>query len=195
MSGRGLRPGVNGVRFAPGEEFPLPAKNPLSDLALIAARDIGLAENPIGSNRGRDIQKYFEADNLVIDGKTDGYPWCAAAVSYWFQLFLKGHPEFSMTNAPRIARAFDFDEKWGPANGCLIFRPNQQLHLIQAGDIIIWDFSHASIAQSANRSSVTTTDANSNDEGKREGFEVCCLTRSLERVRNVVRPLPNAARA
>jgi hypothetical protein len=196
MNGRGLttrRP--NGVRFADGEEFPIEERNPLSDLVLIAAMDIGLEESPRGTNRGAEIKKFFEADDLFIGKHTDGYPWCAAALSYWIQIFLKSHREYSMTKAPRLARAFDFEEIWAPANGCLIFTPMQRIHTIRAGDIIIWNFSHASLAERSNRSSVSTIDANSNDEGKREGYEVCRLTRSLQKVRSVIRMIPDSAQS
>jgi hypothetical protein len=169
--------------------------NPLADLVLIARRDLGLHESPRGSNMGAELQKFFTADDLVIDGQTDGYPWCACGLSYWVQEFLKGHPEFSRTKPPRIARAYDFCEVWGPANGCIIFTPDQNLFTIRAGDIIVWKFSHASLAVSSNRSSATTYDCNSNDEGKRDGFEVCELTRSLSQVLAAVRMLPDAARA
>lgn len=55
-------------------------------LSDIAARYIGIKEtgdNRIGSSE--EMREIFEADDLVVNGETDGYPWCAAFVSLCVQ--------------------------------------------------------------------------------------------------------------
>ena len=44
-------------------------------ISSIAFEDLGLEESPRGSNQGPDLEKFFEADDLEIDGETDGYAW------------------------------------------------------------------------------------------------------------------------
>lgn len=48
--------------------------------AEVAARDVGVREEPPGSNDGPRIRSY-----LLTVGLDPGQPYCAAAVSYWVQ--------------------------------------------------------------------------------------------------------------
>lgn len=47
-----------------------------------AVGDLGLKENPDGSNDGPELKKF----------QTYGRPWCALAVSHWFSLAIVGSP-------------------------------------------------------------------------------------------------------
>ncbi len=116
-------------------------------LALIAEKELGLREEPRGSNRGDFLKKFFEADDLKVAGQTDGYPWCAAFVSWciqqWLDKLCEGGLRIQGFAAPRTARAFEL-EKWGAENGCLVFRPERNFPP-ERGDLAIYAFSHCGI--------------------------------------------------
>lgn len=60
--------------------------NPHAKLAEIAGLYLGVKEtgnNLAGSSK--TLLDIFKADNLAPNGRTDGYPWCAAFVSFCVQ--------------------------------------------------------------------------------------------------------------
>jgi hypothetical protein len=135
-------------------------------IASIAAVDIGLKELPIGSNHGPDLQKFFKADDLEIDGKTDGYPWCAAAVSFWTQEYLKQFPD-SKVKPPRIAAVRLFRD-WAEKNGLVVSEKPRK------NSIVVFQISHIGVVEFVNDDgSVDCIEGNTNDDGSREGYEVC----------------------
>jgi len=158
--------------------------NPQAGLAAIAEKDLGLEESPPGSNRGPQIAKFFAADNYVPGSKDEGYAWCACAVSYWVQVFLRtAGREFYDVAAPRLCAAFDFNV-WAQRNGCLVFTPAQirkGIYRHQRGDIVVYGFSHVGIVSSVNTkdTNFTAIEGNSNDDGSREGYEVVAHARTL----------------
>ena len=130
-------------------------------LAEIAAKDIGLQESPRGSNKGKDLEKFFRATDL--DG--DGWPWCAGAVSCWVQAWIKANG--SKLKAPRIAGVVFF-RGWAEKNGLFISTKPR------AEAIVVFRFSHVGIVERVRPDgSVETIEGNTNDEGSREGFKVC----------------------
>jgi hypothetical protein len=135
-------------------------------IASIAAVDIGLEELPIGSNHGPDLQKFFKADDLDIDGKTDGYPWCAAAVSFWTQEFLKKN-NIASVKPPRIAAVRLFEE-WAKKNSLPISNTPKK------NSIVVFNFSHIGVVEGVDDyGNVVCIEGNTNDDGSREGYEVC----------------------
>ncbi len=136
----------------------------MRSLSQIAAQDLGLEESPRGSNRGPDLQKFFKADDLDVDGRTDGYAWCAAAVSYWVQQWIKEHS--SSLRGPRIAGVALFP-KWAASQG-LSSRIGSPL----PNDIVIFTYSHIAIVESVSGNGFTSIEGNSNNDGSREGYEV-----------------------
>lgn len=140
---------------------------PMSKLSAIAARDIGLCEDPKGSNKGKQIQKFFDSDDL---DEKDGYPWCASAVSYWVQQWIKENG--SDLKKPQIAGVARFPV-WAKAQKLRVSfdpRPN---------DIVIFTFSHIGVVESVDDQKIVTIEGNTNDDGSREGWQVCRKNRKL----------------
>ena len=141
----------------------------MRSLAQIAAADLGLSESPKGSNKGPQLQKFFDADNYA---EKDGYPWCASAVSFWVQTWIKEHS--SGLIAPRLAAVAQFRD-WAEKNRlhvCSVASPNA---------IVVFNFSHIGIVEKAalNDPTITTIEGNTNGEGGREGFSVFRKSRPL----------------
>jgi len=64
-----------------GDRKPSPHPSPLQQHALrFAIQQLGVQENPIGSNRGDQIDKYLKSVKAPA-----GVPWCAAFVYWCFQ--------------------------------------------------------------------------------------------------------------
>jgi hypothetical protein len=145
-------------------------------LSQIAAADLDLGESPRGSNRGPELRKFFTADDLEIDGKTDGYPWCAAAVSFWTQTWIK--ESGSNIKPPRIAAVRLFPS-WADKNGLV-----SKVKGPKPNDIVVFTFSHIGIVESVKPDgSFVSIEGNTNDDGSREGYEVARRSREASEAR------------
>jgi hypothetical protein len=152
-------------------------------LSQIAATDIGLEELPKGSNLGPALQKFFEADDLIVEGKTNGYPWCAAAVSFWVQTYLK-ECGVSGVKPPRIAAVALFPD-WAELNKLSISKTPKP------NDIVIFQISHIGVVESVAGDIVTCIEGNTNGDGSREGYGVFRKQRQLSFCKQFIR-LPSA---
>lgn len=176
----------------------LPASSsPQALLADIAAKYIGVKET--GNNKAGDSKELlaiFESDSLTVNGVTDGYPWCAAFVSFCVQKLLNNSPAFSITIPPKEASVSRFLNLWAKNNNCLIFPRNSEFFTPQKGDIVVFTFSHIGIVESVNSRMVTTIEGNTNDAGSREGSVVARKVRVNSIVKSYIRlPLTIAANA
>lgn len=164
------------------------SKEPQGRLAEIAATYIGARET--GNNRAgndKQMKEIFRADDLVIDGKTDGYPWCAAFVSLCVQKLCRQSAHYVGLTPPREPAVERFLTIWAEENGCLIFRPdNSSLKPIK-GDIVVFTFSHIGIVESNEEGAVKTIEGNTNAAGSREGVIVARKRRNLSLVRAFIR--------
>jgi hypothetical protein len=161
--------------------------------------ELQIAEEPRGSNRGALLAKYFEADNYKPPGKDEGYAWCAAAVSYWVQVWLGGCDEakhlFAKVQAPCTAGAFAL-QAWAEAQrGAMEVIPGGLLRSrtaqVQPGDIVIHSFSHCGIAKTrANGGLFTCIEGNTDARGSREGWQVARKVRGYSSVRALLRFIP-----
>lgn len=157
-------------------------------LAGIAARYIGVKE--VGGNRAGSSKKMleiFEADNLTINGKTDGYPWCAAFVSLCVQKLLKSSNLYGTITPPREPSVSRFLNTWAKQNNCLVFSPDSKNFTAMEGDIVVFVFSHIGIVESNNGVIVRTIEGNTNDAGSREGVTVARKQRSPRLIKSVIR--------
>jgi hypothetical protein len=171
---------------------PVPAhpatSSPQSLLADIAAKYIGVKET--GNNKAGDskeLRAIFESDSLSINGVTDGYPWCAAFVSFCVQKLLKNSPSFSITIPPKEASVSRFLNTWAKNNNCLIFPRNSEFFNPQKGDIVVFTFSHIGIVEGVNGRMVTTIEGNTNDAGGREGSVVARKVRVNSIIKSYIR--------
>lgn len=134
----------------------------LSDRVLnVAVSQIGFAEIPRGSNWGKHVEKYLKSVNITAPSA-----WCMAFV-YWCvdtaaketkqinPLFKTGHVLTQWAKVPA----------------------KMKVSVPKRGDIFIMDFGggkgHTGFVASVQGDRITTIEGNSNDEGSREGYEVC----------------------
>jgi len=170
---------------------------PQALLADIAARYIGVKET--GNNKAGDSKELlaiFEADSLTVNGHTDGYPWCAAFVSFCVQKLLKKSPAFTTVVPPREASVSRFLTIWAKNNRCLVFPKDSTYFAPRRGDIVVFTFSHIGIVESVNGKMITTIEGNTNDAGSREGSAVARKVRRSSIIKSYIRlPMAPAASA
>jgi hypothetical protein len=135
----------------------------LSDRALsVAVSQLGNAEEPKGSNWGKHIQKY-----LASVGINFAAPWCMAFVYYCVNEAAK---EMGVQNP--LIKTGGVMAQWNkiPPQFKVGGTPRK-------GDIFIMDFGkglgHTGFVTSVIADRILTIEGNSNDEGSREGYEVC----------------------
>jgi len=160
----------------------------LKGLSDIAAKYIGVKET--GNNKAGSSKKMleiFEADNLVINGKTDGYPWCAAFVSLCVQKLCRTSSLYGALIPPREPSVNRFLNIWAKQNNCLVFKPDSKVFTAMKGDIVVFTFSHIGIVESNNGTTITTIEGNTNDAGSREGITVARKQRTPSIIKSVIR--------
>jgi len=144
------------------------------EIVRIARSQVGVKEVG-GNNKGSKIREYQAASWL----DPAPWPWCAAFVC-WVML-KAGHLPYSR---PRTAGAFDL-ARWAKKNG---LRVHGRGEFIEAGDIIIFDFSHVGIAvEDSDSTIVVTVEGNTGASGSRDGDGVWEKQRSRALIRHVIK--------
>jgi hypothetical protein len=148
----------------------------LQEKALeIAITQLGVEEAPGHKNTGKQVEAYLASIGL---GK--GYAWCMAFV-YW--------------NYQQAA------EKMGRQNplmktGGVLLQWKQRKDKFRAlspqvGDVFIMDYGkgtgHTGIVEKVEEDVIHTIEGNTNDEGSREGYEVCRRTRPRNKILGYLR--------
>lgn len=140
----------------------VPVVMTLADRAVqIAISQLGNSEIPLGSNWGKHVEKYLKSVNIPSPG-----PWCAAFV-YW--CVNEAAKEMNVENP--IAKTGGVLDQWGKSKKLRITGKPRK------GDIFIMDFGkgkgHTGFVSGVVGDKINTIEGNSNDEGSREGYEVC----------------------
>lgn len=148
----------------------------LSEKTLqIAITQIGVQEVPKNSNAGADVEKYLKSVGL---GK--GYSWCMAFV-YWCAV-----------EASKQLNTINTLQKTGGVLAMWNARPLLRVKVPQPGDIMILDYGgglgHTGIVEKVAGTKIHTIEGNTNDEGSREGYEVCRRVRELSKIKGFIRP-------
>lgn len=138
-------------------------------LIEIAETQLGVHERAERDNRGVEVEKY-----LASVGLKGGYSWCMAFV-YW----CANESAKSQTGKINpLVKTAGVMAQWNTVNKKYKFKTFPQV-----GDIFIMDFGrglgHTGIVISVQSDTITTIEGNSNDEGSREGYEVCKRTRKI----------------
>lgn len=164
-------------------------------IARIAESKVGLKEYPSGSNKGPDIQEFFDADDYDPNGSKpgdSGYAWCAAFVCGIVQLAMLeditvNRTKFTFTR-PTTPGAWDF-ERWSKDQDDSTNTKKPHGGDIKRGDIIVFTFSHIGIALGPpdKNGSVPTIEGNTNKAGQREGIAVMRKERHLSEIRSRIR--------
>lgn len=161
---------------------------PQGPLADIAAMYIGVKET--GDNlagKSKELLAIFNADDLAPNGKTDGYPWCAAFVSFCVQKLQASSAFYNGLIPPREPSVSNFLNTWAKSNDCIIFNNKAEDYTPQKGDIVVFVFSHIGIIESVNGSLLKTIEGNTNDAGSREGTVVARKNRSTSLIKAYIR--------
>lgn len=140
----------------------------------IAITQLGVQEIPKNSNAGPAVEKYLKSVGL---GK--GYAWCMAFM-YWCTK--EAAAQNGVLN-PLFKTA-----------GVLAMH-NKERNLIvaipQPGDIFIMDYGkgqgHTGIVEKVEKNLIHTIEGNTNDEGSREGYEVCRRQRKTNTIKAYLR--------
>jgi hypothetical protein len=142
----------------------------------IAITQLGVEEKPHGSNAGPEVEMYLKSIGL---GK--GYSWCMALM-YWC-----------------MQQAADALGRQNPMfkTGGVLMQWQKRKTLFgkysspQPGDIFIMDYGkgqgHTGIVERVEDGVVHTIEGNTNDEGSREGYEVCRRTRQRSKILGYLR--------
>ena len=140
-----------------------------------------------GTNCGPRVNEYKAATNLP---PKESWPWCAAFVCWLVREAMRanGIKESDTFKRPRTAGAWDF-ENWSLAQGSETITKKPHRGDIQAGDIVIFKFSHIGIAESApdKNGEVTTIEGNTDGAGSREGGAVLRKKRRVDQIRSRIR--------
>lgn len=158
----------------------------IETLIKVARAEVGTKE--VGStNRGPRVDEYQRATGNDVK---DWGAWCAAFVCFCIreamaQSGIKETPGFRI---PRTGSAFGF-EKWSLAQDSTTQTRKPAGSDIKRGDLVIWSFSHISIALGPPDASgmLQTVDGNSNAKGSRTGGMVCEPARHISLIRSRIR--------
>lgn len=158
----------------------------IDNLIRIAQSEVGV-EEVNGSNCGPRVNEYKAATWLPADKP---WPWCAAFVCWCVLESMKasGIKETKTFKRPRTAGAWDF-ENWSLAQDATTWTKKPHRGDIQAGDIIVFKFSHIGIALSSpdKNGNVRTVEGNTDAAGSREGGGVFRKTRNVSQIRSRIR--------
>lgn len=143
----------------------------------IAITQLGVEEVPRGSNRGPQIDKYVLSVGL---NPADKNPWCAAFI-YW--CFQQAADAMGVKNP--MFKSGHVLTQWR------MRKEKYRVYTPQPGDVGIMDFGkdkgHMFIVEIGHLDKTDNVEGNTNDEGSREGFEVCRRDRQRAKVLGYLR--------
>ena len=147
----------------------------LGKAIAIATSQVGVRENPLGSNRGPEVDKYL--DCCGIDPNSGSYAWCAAFVYFCFDEAAKAAG--TKNPLPKTAGVHDLWRKLG-ANSKYRLAPREASdnpHLVRPGMLFFIDagsgLGHVGLVHSIEGVFLRTIEGNTTDkQGSREGIGV-----------------------
>jgi surface antigen len=148
----------------------------LQDKALEeAVSQIGVQEDAAHTNRGPKVSQY-----LASVGLGPGYSWCMAFMYWCFNQAAE-----AMGRQNPLYKTGGVLEQWRQR------KDQYRVTMPQPGDIMILDFGkgegHTGIVEKVEADIIHTIEGNTNDNGSRDGYEVCRRTRSRAKVLGYLR--------
>lgn len=137
----------------------------------IANSQIGVREQPIGSNAGPEVEKYLASVHL-----SKGNPWCMAFVYYCFEEASK-----TLTTPNPLIRTGGCLMQWNSTKAKKItaITAKSNPSLVIPGAVFIIDhgsgLGHTGIVKEVNNGYITTIEGNTNNTRSREGIGVFLL--------------------
>lgn len=142
----------------------------LNEAVSVAQTQVGVMENPLGSNRGKEIDAYDRCAGVEPGPKIY---WCASFV-YW--CFNEAAKHLNKKNP--LYKTAGCLAHWNNTTGKKISRTDavNNPSLLKPGVIFILDFGHGmghtGIIESIEAGFIHTIEGNSNDDGSRNGIGV-----------------------
>lgn len=141
-----------------------------------AKLEIGVKENPLGSNSGKKVEEYLSSVGL---GK--GNPWCMAFVYWCFNEYYK-----QLGAANPLVKTGGVLFAWNKA------KANRVIGEPQQGDIFIMDFGsgrgHTGIVAGVDSKYIYTIEGNAAPNSTtREGIAVCSKKRIRSKIKGYLR--------
>lgn len=172
---------------APEGTTTAPAAPLLVEALRIAATQIGVMEQPLGSNRGPEVDRYLRT--VGLDPAEGSFPWCAAFVFSCFDEAAR-----ALGRANPVIRTAGVLDHWTQAGSRGIPRltaAKAHMHeaLVRPGLIFIIDTGapggagHTGLIEGVDNGKLVTIEGNTNDGGSREGVGV--FRRTGRRVRDI----------
>jgi hypothetical protein len=146
---------------------------PLRELVIdIAASQIGVVEQPVGSNRGPEVDAYIRATGL--DPTADSYPWCVCFL-YW--AFGQAAKIKGVDNPlPKTAGVISLWNLGRNMAGKVVRASEANGQTVKRGMIFHLDTGggkgHAGLVVEVSGDQIVTIEGNTNQGGSREGFGV-----------------------
>jgi hypothetical protein len=146
----------------------------LQTAVKIAADEVGVREEPPGSNRGPRVDAYLRAAGL--DPAAGSFAWCAAFVYWCFEQAAR-----RLERANPVVRTAGVLDHWRRAGQAGITRlaaaeATADPARVHPGMIFVLDFGggagHTGLVESVQGGRLVTLEGNTNDEGSREGIGV-----------------------
>ena len=148
----------------------------------IAISQLGVREKG-SSNAGPQVDQYLKSVGLK-----PGYPWCMAFV-YWCYNQAAG----SLCFPNFLIRTGGVLHQWieqQPTRKIILDKVLKRPAIVQPGAVFIMDYGkgtgHTGLVERIQDGLVYTIEGNTNDEGSREGFEVCRRTRKLISIKGFI---------
>jgi hypothetical protein len=140
-----------------------------------AETQIGVRENPLGSNRGTKVDEYLSS--VGLDPTADSYPWC---VAFTYFCYKKAAAELSIPNPHvKTAGVLDHWRKAKAKQGVLCVTNSQAVanpSLVKPGALFIMSRGsgrgHTGIVIEVAHGRLVTIEGNTNDGGAGEGIGV-----------------------
>lgn len=160
-----------------------PKENTSSNVLLVEAvkvarSQIGIMENPIGSNRGPEVDEYLRSVNCP-----PGNYWCAGFVYWCFD------EAAEMLNLPNpLYRTAGCLSHWNNSRGKKISAKTamQNPAVVKTGQIFIVDhgrgMGHTGIIERVDGGFIYTIEGNSNPQGSSNGIGVFQLARKINKI-------------
>lgn len=134
----------------------------------IAQSQVGVAEQPHGSNKGPEVDEYLACVGIHFPAA-----WCAAFV-VWCHLQ-------AAISIPKTGGVLDL---WNKSAANRVDTP-------EPGDVVIFDYGggkgHTGIVEAVSCHTITTIEGNTNDDGSREGYEVARRSREISKAKGFLR--------
>jgi hypothetical protein len=138
----------------------------------VAISQIGVEEEPHGSNWGDKVEEYLASVGIHFPAS-----WCMAFVYWCHQKALGANNPLIKTGGVLYA--------WNNTD------PKMKFKEPKVGDIFIMDFGHGKghtgIIERIEGDKLYTIEGNTNDEGVREGYEVCRRIRITKYCKGFIR--------